>query len=96
MDIKHPPSPAINAQDLRFWLDDDIVVAKLIGNSAANSQYLIENIPAGVYQLKVDTKNLPIEYSARQLPAPYVEVNHTAPTLVPLTLIELTHYLNET
>ena len=88
VDIKHPPSPAINAQDLRFWLDDDIVVAKLIGNSAANSQYLIENIPAGVYQLKVDTKNLPIEYSARQLPAPYVEVNHTAPTLVPLTLIK--------
>ncbi|WP_019671722.1 TonB-dependent receptor [Psychrobacter lutiphocae] len=86
VDIAHPAEPSIDNNSMRFTLNDQKVDASLLGANDTHSQYLISNIKAGDYTLKMDAKNLPLEYSTSEVPTPRIRVSNYSPTSVPLAL----------
>ncbi len=72
----------LNDSDIILKLDRHRVKAERL----ADGKYLIDNIKPGVYQLRLDDRNLPIEYSANDLPKPMVKVANAANTVVPYHL----------
>ncbi|UNK05870.2 hypothetical protein MN210_03575 [Psychrobacter raelei] len=86
VDVAHPAEPAIHSDSMSFTLDNQKVVANLLGSKDNHSQYLISNIKAGDYTLKMDAEELPLEYSTQELPTPRIRVSNYAPTSVPIQL----------
>lgn len=86
VDIDHAADTPIDHENMRFELDKQPVRASLLSAEPTHSQYLIKDIKAGDYNLTMDAENLPLEYSARDLPAPRIRVSNYAPTLVPIEL----------
>lgn len=86
VDIDHHTDSPIDHESMRFELDNQQVKASLLGTQANHSQYLISNIKAGDYTLTMDAENLPLEYSAGELPTPRIRVSNYAPTSVPVRL----------
>lgn len=86
VDVEHQADLPIVADNMRFELNNQQVKASLIDKQAGHSQYLINNIKAGDYVLTTDAENLPLEYSASDLPTPRIRVSNHTPTTVPITL----------
>ncbi|OXL18126.1 hypothetical protein CAN34_12900 [Psychrobacter sp. DAB_AL32B] len=86
VDIEHQADTPIDYENMRFELDNQKVIASLLGSQATHSQYLISNIKAGDYTLTMDSENLPLEYSTGELQKPRIRVSNYAPTSVPIQL----------
>lgn len=86
VNIEHATDSPIDTDDMRFKLNNQQVTASLLAAQPTNSQYLIKNIKAGDYNLTMDAKNLPLEYSTSELPTPRIRVSNYAPTSVPIQL----------
>lgn len=86
VNIDHAADSPIDTEDMRFKLDNQQVTASLLSSQPTNSQYLIKNIKAGDYNLTMDAKNLPLEYSTSELPTPRIRISNYAPTSVPIQL----------
>ena len=86
VDINHAADTPIDQDNMRFELDNQPVRASLLTSEPTHSQYLIKDIKAGDYNLTMDAENLPLEYSAKELPTPRIRVSNYAPTSVPIQL----------
>ena len=86
VDIDHAADVPIDYENMRFELDNQPVRASLLTSEPTHSQYLIKDIKAGDYNLTMDSENLPLEYSAKELPTPRIRVSNYAPTSVPIKL----------
>lgn len=86
IDINHAADTPIDQDNMRFELDNQPVRASLLTSEPTHSQYLIKDIKAGDYNLTMDAENLPLEYSAKELPTPRIRVSNYAPTSVPIQL----------
>ena len=86
VDINHAADTPIDQDNMRFELDNQPVIASLLTSEPTHSQYLIKDIKAGDYNLTMDSENLPLEYSAKELPTPRIRVSNHAPTSVPIQL----------
>lgn len=86
VDIAHPAEPQIGTDSINFNLNNQKVEATLLSSQATYSQYLIDNVKAGDYTLRMDAKDLPLEYSTSDIPSPHIRVANYAPTSVPIQL----------
>lgn len=81
-DIRYDDDIPLNDEEIALQLNRYSVKAEKL----ANGKYLINNIKPGVYQLRLDDRNLPIEYNTNNLPKPMVKVANAATTVVPYHL----------
>lgn len=72
----------IDNKDISLQLDGKSIQATQL----SEGNYLIENLKPGIYQVGLDNKDLPIEYSAETLPRFNVKVANAATTVVPYYL----------
>lgn len=81
-EIDYDDEIPMNGDNVVLLLNNRPVSAKPL----ANNKYVINNVAAGVYELGLDNKDLPIEYSADGLPTATVKVANGATTVVPYHL----------
>lgn len=86
VEVNHPAEPQIDSESINFSLNDQQVTASLLASQPNRSQYLISDIKAGDYNLKMDANDLPLEYSSSELPSPRIRVKNYTPTSVPFEL----------
>lgn len=80
--IHYSPDFPIDKKDIVVTLDNQPVR----GEKLIDGQYLINNLRPGTYTMRLNDKNLPLEYSASDLPALVVKIGKGSTTVVPYYL----------
>lgn len=81
-DIQYDKDLAIDSDKMQLQLNGQGVRSEKI----ADGRYVIHGVRPGVYEMGLDNKNLPIEYSADNLDKATIKVEHAATTVVPYHL----------
>lgn len=92
VNVSHPREPALDTDQIRFGLygingndTQQMVNATLISADDASAQYLIGGVNPSDYELRLDARHLPFEYSTN-LTKPTLTVARYAPTVVNFAL----------